>query len=577
VPEAGNDQHHFFRFVQFSSCWIFGIQVFASHKAVAYNMAVPPVHNTATGTSNSSMPDRIPAWKRLGLKLKNAKETQGGTIAPTNGASPQELKRSLSGTHLVLDPEPRESWVEPVTKRRRLGSDTTESARSNGSLNRTSNIFSTAQSAKLRKKVSFTAETKLEDGGKELITDWEHDDYAYYEQKAADNDAKEALRVASDAQNKPHKPSTHPQKPSDTPRKSKDALEYLDSYCRSRRSWKFNKNREVWILRHILSSDDIPTSFNIALASYVHGLGSKQARLRLLNQCQEALDKEVPEEPSRNETGSDSGHMEDPNRRKAYHDDAVKRFKRSLENHLDHEQRKADEDDPDYQRWLSRRRRAELLLWAVTPSPPSTEGVCGSSQDVRSEPHTSTSAKLANGVLPSGRIPKKKNRTAVVEVSSSSEDESGSSNDDGEDGSKVVKENDVLNRFTQSSTSPHESSSEASGSDNDSHSDSDSGTAASRPTGSTSSSDDESGTDLLFASGKRQHSRISLSSTGDTSTLPVLSTSDETSSSASSTDGDEEGESDLESSAVVGATQSSMGGDSETSSNSEAEGGDGDR
>jgi hypothetical protein len=534
-------------------------------------MAVPPVHNTATGTSNSSMPDRIPAWKRLGLKLKNAKETQGGIVAPTNGASPKELKRSLPDTHLALAPELRESWVEPVTKRRRLGSDTTESARSNGSLNRTSNIFSTGQSAKLKKKVSFTAETKLEDGGKELITNWEHDDYAYYEQKAADNDAKEALRVASDTQNKPHKSSIHPQKPSDIPRKSKDALEYLNSYCRSRRSWKFNKNREVWILRHILSSDDIPTSFNIALASYVHGLGSKQARLRLLNQCQEALGKEVPEEPSRDETASDSGHMEDPNRRKAYHDDAVKRFKRSLEDHLDHEQRKADEDDSDYQRWLSQRRRAELLLWAVTPSTSSAEGACSSSQEVRSEPHSSTSAKSANGVLPSGHISKKKNRTVVVEISSSSEDESGSSGDDGEDGSKTVKENDMLSRFTQSSTSAHESSSEASGPDNDSHSDSDSITAASRPTGSTSSSDSESETNLLFASRERQHSRIPLSSTGDTSTLPVSSTSDETSSSASSANGGEEDDSDLESSAAAGATQSSMSGDSETSSSSEAE------
>jgi hypothetical protein len=536
-------------------------------------MAVPLVHNTAIGTSNSSMPDRIPAWKRLGLKLKNAKEIQGGIVAPTDGASLKELKRSLPDTHLALASELWESWVEPVTKRRRLGSDTTESVRSNGSLNRTSNVVSTSQSAKLKKRVSFTAETKLEDGGKELIADWEHDDYAYYEQKAADNDAKEALRVASDIQNKPHKSSTHPQKPSDIPRKSKDALEYLNSYCRSRRSWKFNKNREVWILRHILSSDDIPTSFDIALASYVHGLGSRQARLRLLNQCQEALGKQVPEEPPRDETGSDSGYMEDPNRRKAYHDDAVKRFKRSLEDHLDHEQRKADEDDPDYQRWLSRRRRVELLLWAVTPSTPGTDGVRGSSQEVRSEPHSSTSAKSTNGVLPDRHISKKKNRTVVVEISSSSEDESGSSGDDGEDGSKAVKENDVLNRFTQSSTSARESSSEASGSDNDSHSSSDSDTTASRPIGSTPSSDDESETNLLFASGKRQHSRISLSSTG---ALPVSSTSDETSSSASSADGDEEDDNDLESSAAVGATQSGMGGDSETSSSSGAEDDDGD-
>jgi hypothetical protein len=502
-------------------------------------MAVTPARNTNTSTTNSSMLERIPAWKRLGLKLKNAKETQGGNVGPTNGASPKELKRSLPDTHLALAPEPRESCVKLVTKRRRLGSAPTESAPSNGSLNRTSNIFSTSQSARLKKKVSFTAETKLEDGGKELITDWEHDDYAYYEQKAADNDAKEALRVASDARNEPHKSSTHPQKASDTGRKSKDALEYLNSYCTSRRSWKFNKNREVWILRHILSSDDIPTSFNIALASYVHGLGSQQARLRLLNQCQEALDKEVPEEPSKGETGSNSGHMEDPIRRKAYHDDAIKRFKQNLEGHLDYEQRKADEDDPDYQRWLSRRRRAELLLWAITPSTPSTEGASISSQEVRSEPHSSTSAKSANGVLPSGHFSKKKNRTAVIEVSSSSEDESGSSGDDDEDGDKVEKENGVLNGFTQFSTSAHKSSDEASGSNNDSNSDSDSSTAAGR---STSSSDGESEIDPSFALGERSHSRNSLSSRGDTSILPVSSTSDETSSSASSVDEDEEDE-----------------------------------
>jgi hypothetical protein len=439
-------------------------------------MAVPPARNTHTRTSNSFMPERIPAWKRLGLKLKGAKETQGGTIAPINGASTKEPKRYLPDA---------QSCAEPVTKRRRLASDATESARSSGSLNRTPNAFSTDQSAKLKKKVSFTAETKLEDGGKELITEWKHDDDAYYEQKAADNDAKETLRVASKAQNKSRKSSTHPQKPSDTRRKSTDALEYLNSYCRSRHSWKFNKNREVWILRHILSSDDIPTSFNITLASYVHGLGSQQARLRLLNQCQEALDKQAAEGPSEGEMGSDSGHLEDPTRRKAYHDDAIKRFKRSLEDHLDHEQRKADEDDPDYQRWLSRRKRAELLLWAVTPSAPSTDGASISSQEIRSKPGSSASAKWVNDVLSGGHVSKKrKNRTAVVEVSSSSEDESGSSDDDGEDGGKIVKENGVLNRFTQSSTPERESSDETSGSNNDSSSDSDSGTAGSRSIGS---------------------------------------------------------------------------------------------
>jgi hypothetical protein len=530
-------------------------------------MVVPPVYSVCNWSSDLSHQDRIPAWKRLGLKLKNAKDTND-VISSTNRISQSTLKRSSPDTHLA--PKVKGRLAEPLAKKRRLEFQADNSSHSNGKLALPSDAFPKDPNGRLKKKVSFTAETKLEDGGKELITDWEQDDYAYYEQKAAENDAKEARKIVSDAQKKVEKSTISSKKPSASPRKSKDALEYLNLYRSSRSSWKFNKNREVWILRHILSTDEIPSSLNIALASYVHGLGSRQARLRLVNQCQDALEKEGPKEPPWDEQDSNLGHMEDPNTRKAYHDDAVRRFKRSLKDHLDDEQRKADEDDPVYQQWLSRRRRAELLLWAVTPSTSSTEGASISSREAKSEPQSATSEKPANpvstnGVRPNGHLFKKKNRTVVFEGSSSSEGESESS-DDEDDGSELANGKGVSRRATDYSSPAAESSSACSSADSDSDSEAEFATGASHSRRPVSSSGDESDSNASFTMGKRQQSAISLGMRSDTSIHPVSSTSDETSSSAST---DDEEESDSASSTAAADTQAGTNGDGETTSSSD--------
>jgi WKF domain len=527
-------------------------------------MVVPPFYDASSGPSSPSQQERIPAWKKVGLKLKNAKYTKE-VVSSTNGVSRSTLKRSSPDTHLA--PTAKGSVAEPLAKKRRVESDADKPTRSNSSLARTSDTFPKDQNARLKKKVSFTVETKLEDGGKELITDWERDDYAYYEQKAAENDAKEA-------QKKFEKSTISSEKPSGTQGKSRDALGYLDLYYRSRSSWKFNKNREVWILRHILSTDDIPTSFNIALASYVHGLGSRQARSRLLNQCQEALEKELAKEYSGDQQDSDSSQMEDPGRRKVSHDDYVRRFKRSLEDHLDDEQRKAREVDPEYQLWVLERKRAEILLWAATPSSSSTEGASTSSRGVRSDPLSFTSVKPANGVsvngvLPNGHLFKKKNRTVVIEASSSSEDESVIS-DKEDDGGELVNRKGVPNGVTDSESSSDESSGAASSADSDSNEE-ESATVTNRSRGSVSPSEDGSETDTEFPSGERQQLAISISSRSNTSTLPVSSTPDETSSSASTDDDEEQDESDSGSSTAAADTRPSMNGDGETTSSSDGE------
>ena len=503
-------------------------------------MVGAPIYKASYGTSNAPQSDRIPAWKKLGLKLKHAQDTTS-LISSSQGDSSSTLKRSLPNAQAA--PTDNKSFAEPLTKKRRVDSRTIDSSRSRSSLAKTSDTLSKEKSAQLKKKVSFTAETKIEDGGKELYNEWEQDDFAYYEQKAAENDAKEALRVASGAQNQPQKLTTRSKKPSDAPRKSKDALDYLNLHHRSPSSWKFSKNREVWILRRILSTDDIPASFNIALATYVHGLRSRQARSRLLDQCHRAL-QERQERSSSDEhySNSELGEMDDPDRRKAYHDDAVTRFKRSLEDHLDSEQRQAEEDDPEYQRWISRRRRAELLLWAVTPSTSSTEESSSTSHGAAPEPQSPASAKSMNGVRPKGYISKRKNRTAVVvEGSSSSEEDSGSSDDEDDGGIELANGKSIANGSTDAATtSTDDSSSAASSVDSDSTLEAESDTVTSRPTTSTSSSDSDSETETPSTSGKRQHSIISISSRSDISGVPTSSTSDDSSSATSSIEEDEE-------------------------------------
>jgi hypothetical protein len=514
-------------------------------------MAVAPVLPSANGLSASSQKEHIPAWKRLGLKLKNAKDTKD-VINSAHQISRSTLKRASPNTQLTTTV--KSSITEPQAKRRRTEFDADTFTESNVKLTRRADAFSKNRNPMLKKKVSFTAETKLEDGGKELITDWEQDSYAYYEQKAAENDAKEAQEKSTDS-------VLSSRKQFGTSRKSKDALDYLNLYYSSRSSWKFNKNREVWILRHILSPDAIPTSFNNALASYVHGLGSRQARSRLVGQCQEALAKPVPEGLSGDKQQSNLGHMEDPARRKAYHDGAVRRFKQSLETHMDEVQRKADEDDPAYQRWLSRRKRAEILLWAVTPSTSSTDSASTPSREVKSESQSSTSVRSTRG-QPNGYLfsrKKKKNRTAIVEATSSSEEGSGSS-DSGGDGSELESGGGLPN-VPESSSSADDSSRETSISESDSGSGAESATIANHPADSTPSSEDESEANKHHIIRRPQQSAISISSRSNPSPTPVSSTSDDTSSSGSTESDDDQDESGSGSSTLGRETGSSMNGD----------------
>ena len=396
---------------------------------------VPP------GSSTNVQQHHIPAWKKLGLKLKFAKDSNTRPIHE-NGKVPNFFKRARRQNNTRQGQSNGTSSEGPLTKKRRTAPPQSPPPQVGRSSPKALTPSIRRGKIAAKKKVSFTPETKVEDGdsSKTLIAAWETN-YEQFEGVFADQiyNKSSSLPAQTPQSSVPDtntkKKKQKAKKGSTTPYKFQSALDYLTQYRTTRDRWKYNKNREVWLLKHILSTKHIPASYNLALASYIHGLKSTGAITRLVAQCHEALPeaRDSRQEPCRSKA-NENDTMEDPERRREYHEIAKRRFKRSLEGHLDQELEAEELQDPDYQEWLTRRRRAELLLWAVEPG-------SGSSEERTEAPFPSTQTSVTNGVPPNSfaekkkKKKKKKRRTAVVEVESSSseEDEETEDSDDDED------------------------------------------------------------------------------------------------------------------------------------------------
>ncbi|KUJ15731.1 uncharacterized protein LY89DRAFT_697808 [Mollisia scopiformis] len=241
---------------------------------------------SATGPNASA---HVPAWKRLGLKLKSAQEPE----QPAGDA--------------IIEPD--------TSKRKRLATTTDnapikKSKRSADlSVQVGSEVAPVTPQLTRKKSVTFTPETKAEDGDsiKQLFNSW------VAEQKSADPsfqfknsspafktpdtprveedvdpnlDEKErrVKRVKKPKAEKAEK-SKQPKKPAKITKPaahfSRPFLQYLKEYCESRSTWKFNKNHQNHLLRHAFDADVVPSDHALYLFEYVRGLqGGVRTRLR---------------------------------------------------------------------------------------------------------------------------------------------------------------------------------------------------------------------------------------------------------------------------------------------------------
>lgn len=268
----------------------------------------------------------VPAWKKLGLKLKHAPETNGSLGADHDGgANEKKRKRSSDKDGVVPPAEPVKNQKRKKTKTEALKSrpdssnpDASQpSARSSISTSPPDQEEHTPPRSKApRKSVSFTPDTKTTDGDsvKQFYRTW------LYSHLAKDPSfrpatANPALRLIAPttispsrssipttsahqtttttnkkAQKKPRAPTDKNHKRQESSSSSSSAhqssLTYLQTYHTSRSQWKFSKSRQIHLLHNLFCDSFIPFSFQPALQAYLSGLQGEGAKSRLRSAAQ---------------------------------------------------------------------------------------------------------------------------------------------------------------------------------------------------------------------------------------------------------------------------------------------------
>lgn len=302
----------------------------------------------------------VPAWKKLGLKLKYAKETQ---IEPLNNdkmgqenrkrifqddenvrlnmsASAQLLKkpkrpRLTGATSVDVSSQVKEkrrpsdigdekgrltstcSFQEMKRHKEHKESEVVPLCKTAPAVCLTSTITSTptvalsadksttSTSPTKRKSVSFTPETKIVDGdsAKKLSKTW----FSQNDFGSSDDALKLLGPSVVDANFKIDQLISE----TSTPRSVEDQtnleasiitkppsfLQYLRNYHTSRSTWKFNKSKQIQILKHAFDLQRIPQEDEDALQSYLSGLSGSAARQRLREQAIDILEGTQGETP----------------------------------------------------------------------------------------------------------------------------------------------------------------------------------------------------------------------------------------------------------------------------------------
>ena len=416
-----------------------------------------------SATDNAAGPaPRLPAWKRLGLKLKSAPETP---------------------TEQVQSPKRKQSPIEIVenVKRAKLESQTPST---------TAPIPDTPRLAR-KKSVSFAPETKIVDGesNKQLFEGWaaqqKEQDPAFeiksteltsalrtveappiQEQVDPTLDEKER-RVKRIKKEKCAKASKVEKKNSSTTTTaSRPFLKYLHQYHDSRDSWKFNKNHQNQLLKHAFEVAIVPSDHSILLYEYVRGLqGGVRTRLRDTALAIKIGDLEAS-------TAGFPASMADKDQKQHEYDMAMKEYIATMmaaHNCSDigyEEGILAGLSDSAMQTRAARRMRSERILAELAAG--------GMPLD---EPGEVEEAKDGGHFTKEEAVPqklarKRKQRTVVAEDSSSSDssDSSSDEEDSSDDSAAATGVNSKPSSDSSSSSSDSDSDSESSsedGSDSD--------------------------------------------------------------------------------------------------------------
>ncbi|KAJ4133511.1 hypothetical protein NW768_005097 [Fusarium equiseti] len=379
------------------------------------------------------MSGQVPAWKKLGLKLKQPSDAPEPSFGHPTSASSTPIKRKF------------------------------DAPQTSNSAKRPRQDETTGQLRK-QKSVSFADAQSNNNGNFSRIP------------------AKPAKQSKAKSKGPAKKPK--PQVPTDL----KPALEYLRLWKTARDSWKFNKNHQSNLIKHIFDADGIPASDVELFYDYIQDLKGF-VRMRLRETACEVRDQDQ----SDGAKGFPEG-TKDLEATQQRYEEVLTKFlqsqpvgsKRKGFTEVDYLS-DSDEDEVIVRR-LVKRMRAELVIDELSDSD-ETEASTTSSQTVTTNDKNATPNKeVEKSVKPADGVPGKRRRKLRVNVddsdSSSSESESDSDDDTSSSGSSSEDESEDEKPTTKkayrkpgeedssdSSSSSGDSSSDDGSSDDDSDSD----------------------------------------------------------------------------------------------------------
>ncbi|KAF7898379.1 hypothetical protein EAF00_004825 [Botryotinia globosa] len=436
---------------------------------------------------------RIPSWKRLGLKLKSAPNSSDSNIQ----ASITEPLKEIEIANKKRPREDIESEHETSAKKpKNLDSHPPASEPQRSVV--PDSIITTPRKSALKKSVTFTPETKSQDGDsiKQLYLGWvadqkAQDDFFYgpstsqaFETPAPpiveeqfdttlpekERRVKRVKKTKSEAE--PENGTTEKDsKPQKSVKKSKVSkptaaprpfLAYLRQYHESKETWKFNKNHQNHLLKHAFNVEVVPSDHVHLLYEYVRGLqGGVRKRLR-----DEALAIKVKDRES--DASGFPATMADSSKRQREYDLAMNEYIASMTAGGASSRMGYEEgvlmglSDAAMAPRMAKRMRAEQIL-AELGSSSSEETTDTQTTETESVATDGEKRLRLNDGTPQKIGRKRKQRTLAADDSSSSESDSSSDSDD----SSPDDESMVGGKNKDDTSSSSSSSSSSSGSDDE--------------------------------------------------------------------------------------------------------------
>ncbi|KAK4693854.1 hypothetical protein P7C71_g3617, partial [Lecanoromycetidae sp. Uapishka_2] len=349
----------------------------------------------------------VPAWKKLGLKLKFAKEKPDDITTHHTGVDANVRKRKSSGGSefdvetAATDRTPKKAKTSKFTSRNEVFVNREYPTELPHEKRDPKPAAKEKAPSNKRKSVSFAPEAKTEDGegAKQIYKKWVEEQIAI-DPSFDPSSVSPALKSITPLNVRPSSPQSDPpltKLPAPPPKKPKKpkvkqrpnpkssqpspsssntqtthpALIYLNSYHTDTAHWKFSKPHQNHIFKHLFSLTHIPSSYDPALLSYLKGLKGPSARSRIRIQAlaiREEDEKWLDNDPSENEKMDQETHAECKARRKRDYDAAVARMKAELREKEDEREEREWELYGGREEWEQRarkRRRAEIVLWGV--------------------------------------------------------------------------------------------------------------------------------------------------------------------------------------------------------------------